>query len=95
MYLDGPGEYDLSGNGKTDMILYANGSNKPSAGAGVNVYELDKDIFLTEGSHGYYDYHKGVKSVRYGFNEERDYLKPIPSDELGLNKNLKQNPGWK
>ncbi|MGM9826640.1 MAG: RagB/SusD family nutrient uptake outer membrane protein [Muribaculaceae bacterium] len=95
VYLDGPGEYDLSGNGKTDMILYANGSNKPSAGAGVNVYELDKDIFLTEGSHGYYDYHKGVKSVRYGFNEERDYLKPIPSDELGLNKNLKQNPGWK
>lgn len=95
MYLKGPGSYDLSGDGKTDMILYANGTAKPSAAAGVNVYELDKDIFLTDGSHGYYDYHTGVKSVRAGFNEERDYLYPIPSNEFGLNKNLVQNPGWK
>ena len=30
----------------------------------------------------------------YGFNPERDYLLPIPSNELVLNKNLDQNPGW-
>ncbi len=29
-----------------------------------------------------------------GFNPERDYLSPIPSDELTLNKKLAQNPGW-
>jgi len=30
-----------------------------------------------------------------GFNPGRDYLSPIPSDELTLNPNLKpQNPGW-
>jgi hypothetical protein len=29
-----------------------------------------------------------------GFNPARDYLSPIPSDELTLNKNLVQNPGW-
>lgn len=30
----------------------------------------------------------------YGFNPDRDYLSPIPSDELTVNKNLEQNPGW-
>ena len=30
----------------------------------------------------------------YGFNPERDYLLPLPSDELTLNPNLGQNPGW-
>lgn len=30
----------------------------------------------------------------YGFNPERDYLMPIPTNELTLNKNLTQNPGW-
>ena len=30
----------------------------------------------------------------YQFNPDRDYLLPIPSNELVLNKNLKQNPGW-
>jgi hypothetical protein len=28
------------------------------------------------------------------FNPQRDYLWPLPTTELGLNKNLTQNPGW-
>lgn len=28
------------------------------------------------------------------FNWKRDYLSPIPTNELLINKNLKQNPGW-
>lgn len=95
MYFHGPGEYDLSGDGKANVILFANGANKPEAPSGVLVYELEKDIFLSDGNRGYYDYHRGVKSERYGFNEERDYLYPIPADELGMNPNLVQNPGWK
>lgn len=95
IYFDGPGEYDMSGDGKTNLILVAAGASKPNAAAGVLVYEIDKDIFLSEGNRGYYDYHKGVKSIRYGFNENRDYLYPIPSDELALNPNLApNNPGW-
>lgn len=31
---------------------------------------------------------------RRTFNPEKDYLWPIPSTELGYNKNLKQNPKW-
>ncbi len=30
----------------------------------------------------------------YGFKENRDYLSSIPEDELTLNENLEQNPGW-
>ncbi len=30
----------------------------------------------------------------YGFDPNRDYLMPIPSNELTLNPKLQQNPGW-
>lgn len=30
----------------------------------------------------------------YQFNENRDYLMPVPPDELVLNKQLDQNPNW-
>ncbi|MCM1477965.1 MAG: RagB/SusD family nutrient uptake outer membrane protein [Bacteroides sp.] len=95
MYFPGAGEYDLSGNGKPDVVIFANGGTKPKAADGVLVYELSKDIFLSDGNRGYYDYHKGIKSERYGFNEDRDYLYPIPSDEISFNSSLTQNPGWK
>ena len=94
IYFPGPGEYDLSGDGKADVILYPKGSAKPSAGEGVQVYELDKDIYLTEekSSKGYMFYHKTVERTK--FNEGRDYLYAIPSTERELNPNLEQNPGW-
>ena len=30
----------------------------------------------------------------YDFQEDKVYLNPIPTDELILNPNLTQNPGW-
>src|SRR5699024_8565432 len=30
----------------------------------------------------------------FGFNESRDYLYPIPEEELAQSENLIQNPGW-
>lgn len=30
----------------------------------------------------------------FAFNPNRDYLLPLPTNELTLNPNLKQNPGW-
>lgn len=30
----------------------------------------------------------------YQFRDKQDYLYSIPQDELTLNPNLKQNPGW-
>lgn len=94
MYFPGPGSYDLSGDGKADVVLYANGTEKPNVTGKTVAYELGKELFLSDGNRGYLDYHQGTKQPRYGFNEKRDYLYPIPSDELSANKNLTQNPGW-
>ena len=30
----------------------------------------------------------------YKFNEDRDYLLPIPPDEIQMDHELNQNPGW-
>lgn len=92
MYFPGAGEYDLSGDGKPDVILYDKGTAKPSADSGVLVYEIGKDILLTGSNSGYVYYHKNI--ARTPFNEERDYLYPIPINERSLNPNLTQNPGW-
>lgn len=94
MYFPGPGEYKLAGKETADLILYAAGSTKPQGGEGVSVYELGSDIILSEGNKGYVYYHKTVENLRTPFNEERDYLYPIPSGERSLNPNLTQNPGW-
>lgn len=92
MYFPGPGAYDLSGNGSTDLILYAAGEAKPDAPSGVLVYQIGSDILLSDNNRGYLSYHKNIQ--RTPFSEERDYLYPIPINERSLNHQLTQNPGW-
>jgi len=43
---------------------------------------------------GLIDYWVNTIPSGYGFREGMDYLYSIPQDELTLNPNLKQNPGW-
>lgn len=45
---------------------------------------------------GYIDPYKGFPAMNngYQFKLNRDYLYPIPTNELTLNPNLGQNPGW-
>ncbi|NKI27527.1 RagB/SusD family nutrient uptake outer membrane protein [Arenibacter sp. 6A1] len=45
-------------------------------------------------SDGYVDPLQGELPNGYQFDLTRDYLLPIPTDELTLNPNLTQNPGW-
>ena len=92
IYFKQPGEYDLTGDGVADVILYEEGASKPSAPDGVQVLQIGKDILLSEGDHGYIYYHKNI--ARTKFSEVRDYLYPIPINERSLNNNLTQNPGW-
>ena len=92
MYFPGPGNYDLTGDDVADVILYANGTSKPEAQAGVQVYEIGKDIMLTDDNEGYVFYHKNISRTQ--FSQERDYLYPIPINERSLNPDLTQNPGW-
>lgn len=90
MYFPGAGEYDLSGDGEIDVVLYT-GDNKPDV-EDAQIYKIGSDITLTNGESGYLDYHHNIS--RTAFNEERDYLYPIPINERSLNPNLTQNPGW-
>ena len=43
---------------------------------------------------GLIDYLQDELPNGYQFREERDYLSSIPADEITLNPNLEQNPGW-
>lgn len=90
MYFPGPGSYDLTGDGKPDVALFNTGEAKP-AGA-TYVFEIGKEFKLTDGNKGYYDFHQS--NPHHAFNEERDYLYPIPANQIALNPNLVQNPGW-
>ena len=97
IYFPGPGEYDLTGDGTIDLILYAGGTPKPADIAGVEMYEIgapvnNGGIILSEGTHGNVFFHSVISLA--GFNEGRDYFYPIPINERSLNPNLDQNPGW-
>lgn len=88
VYFPGAGSYDWNNDGKPDVILYT--GTKPATSA-TFVYEIGKDIILSEGSKGYV---VARPNYSFTFDPERDYLYPIPSDERVINRNLKQNPGW-
>lgn len=64
---------------------YKNAAGKPTINLGVN-------LFVDE--NGFVDPYQNSLPQGYKFKPQRDYLSPIPTDELALNPNLKQNPGW-
>ncbi len=43
---------------------------------------------------GYIDYYRDILPNGYQFREDRDYLDPLPVNELLINPDLTQNPGW-
>ena len=64
---------------------YTDYLGNPSVILGQNVF-VDEDGFI--------DPYQGMLPGGFGFDPNRDYLSPIPSNELTLNTNLVQNPGW-
>src|SRR5690348_564820 len=89
-YFPGPGAFDLDGNGKPDVVIYTD--TKPPVQQGVVYLKLGTDITLENGADG------GKVTINANvpktFNEDRDYLYPLPTQELLLNTNLTQNPNW-
>lgn len=89
MYFPGMGSYDLDQNGKDDIHIYD--GQKPNENVkGVYYVKLGRDLNLNPNN--LVEPHPTFR-VRT-FKEDKDYLYPIPVQELQLNPNLKQNPGW-
>ena len=89
VYFPALGEYDMNRDGKADLLLYR--GDKPSTTI-TNVYTVDSDITLSEGDHGYVLMYP---LETYQWNENRDYLWPIPKDQIiATGEVLTQNPGY-
>ncbi|MDF0717131.1 RagB/SusD family nutrient uptake outer membrane protein [Muricauda sp. 334s03] len=89
IYLPGPGEYDLDGNGAIDTVIYE-GELPAGQIEGAKYFQLGTDVELS--AENLIDPLPGFNDRT--FNEERDYFLPIPIQELQLNPNLTQNPNW-
>lgn len=89
IYFPSLGEFDLDNDGKVDLLLYEEGK-EPQSNASQKV-KIGGVIQLTEGDKGYLI---GFKDNKKKFDEQRDYLYPIPMGDLLLNTNLEQNPNW-
>lgn len=89
MYVPAPGEYDLNADGTPDVCVWS--GNKPATTA-ANVYEIGKDIVLTDGNSGNILLHTDYNRV---WRQDRDYLYPVPTDDRILTGGkISQNPGW-
>jgi hypothetical protein len=58
----------------------------------VQLLELGADVVLENGAAG-----GNIvinKNIPKNFREDRDYLFPLPTQELLLNQKLQQNPHW-
>ena len=80
--------FDFNGDGTNDYCVYQ--ADKPADKATV-YQKVQTDVVLSKDTYGYIQLHKDMGK----WDEGRDYLKPIPSEERSLNRNLAQNPGWK
>ncbi|MFA5326343.1 MAG: RagB/SusD family nutrient uptake outer membrane protein [Prolixibacteraceae bacterium] len=89
MYFPGLGSFDLDQDGKIDVVIYE--GTKPST-TNVQLLKLNGDITLENGNQG-----GNIlinSNITKKFDENKDYLYPIPISERLLNPNLTQNPGW-
>lgn len=88
IYFDGLGAYDFNRDGSTDVYLHDGDASGAPAGT-PNIIDVNKRR-LTNGTYGnLIPFNDNVV-----FDESKDYLYPIPIEELSLNPNLSQNPGW-
>lgn len=91
LYFPGTGEYDLDGNGSVDVCIYDT-EKAPGNSADVLYLKLGTDIVLSKGTSGNVLAHSTQQRT---WNEERDYLYPIPTDDRVLTQGaISQNPGW-
>jgi len=87
-YFPGVGAYDLNADGTLDFEIF---SAAAVSGAPV-AKKLGEEVVLSGGESGLILLHGNVSR---SWNEDRDYLFPIPTDDRNLTGGaLTQNPGW-
>ena len=56
--------------------------------------ERNQDNYCVD-SEGYFEpYQRHIPDGHFHFDPTKAYLQPIPTEQLVLNPDLKQNPGW-
>ncbi|MGN1247708.1 MAG: RagB/SusD family nutrient uptake outer membrane protein [Paludibacteraceae bacterium] len=89
-YFPREGKYDLTGDGKNNVLITSDPNEK--AGIGVTKLILGQDIILSNGTSGNMVVYPDQVFI---WNEDKDYLYPIPLQERMLTAGaLQQNPGW-
>ena len=89
-------EMALEGLRYDDLMRWAADAlfkNKRPKGYPVDLSEYPNFTSKVD-ENGLLDYFIEIMPSGYQFKSERDYLYSIPQDELILNSNLTQNPGW-
>ena len=82
-------EMDLDGNGTPDVSFVSKTPSNPEQG--VSYFVIDgKAAKLSEGTKGHIIW-RADENRKF---EDKKYLKPISNNDLVLNPNLGQNPGW-
>ena len=87
IYFSGLGAHDFNNDGKADVYVHDGDASGAPEGvtATININERP----LTNGASG------NLQLFDEGsFEEPKDYYYPIPLEDLELNPNLEQNPGW-
>ena len=92
IYFSGPGLYDMDGDGRNDLELYVD-KQTSSPADGLTVLRIGSDIILSDMAENR-GYVVAWSTLKYTWNEERDYLWPIPVGEMNTNTAMEQNPGY-
>ena len=88
IYFSHLGAFDFNNDGKTDVYLYNGDASGVPAGVPTKINIKQRP--LTNGTSGNLNPYRN----QIIFEEPKDYYYPIPLEDLTLNKNLTQNPGW-
>ena len=87
-YISGPGQFDMDGDGVNDVEIY---TTAPTSSLAKRLL-IGTDIVLSNGTSGYII---AFPTILCTWDENRDYLWPIPADQRVLTVGLlTQNPGW-
>lgn len=93
IYIKGFNQYiDLNQDGKPDLYVLKNSDTPPQDRiTGVQYFRLSDVAALSKGEEGrLVPYAKTLPTF-----QTYEYLDPLPTEELTLNPELKQNPNWK